>query len=107
MSWSIDSIKKSQYLTRADVDPPVTVTISEVREEKMSDTDELKAVVHFKELAKGLVLNVTNSESIALHYGSIEYAGKRTGGIRVRRPTGTSNGATSDESPITNDDVPF
>lgn len=105
MNRTIDSVRKTNYLTRGDVDPEVIVTVSEVADEEMSTANgnkETKAVVYFKELEKGLVLNWTNAQLIANFLGSrnmddwpggqvtlyddptISFAGKVTGGIRVK-----------------------
>ena len=102
---TIHAVKKSNYLTRADVDPPVIVTIREVVEETLANPegdDELKQIVYFQEFEKGHVLNWINAQTIAKLLGSesfddwpggkivlyddptVVFAGKVVGGIRVR-----------------------
>ena len=103
---TIHSVKKSKYLTRADVDPAIVVTIKEVAEEEL-DTQtgpEMKWVVYFEELEKGTVLNWVNSQTIAKILGSesfddwpggkivlyddpnVTFGKQLVGGIRVRAP---------------------
>ena len=70
MTRTIHSIKNSSFLTRADVAPPVSATVSVVREEKMSGNGEMKNVVYFKDQDKGLVLNWTNAQESTIKYQS-------------------------------------
>jgi hypothetical protein len=49
----------SKYLKAEDIRRPIEVTISAIAEETMGD-GEKKAVCHFEELPKGLVINITN-----------------------------------------------
>jgi hypothetical protein len=101
----ISKFKKSNFITKDDVDPEVTATISEVLEENVAKEGmppDFKAVAHFAELDKGLVLNWTNLQIIAQAMGSedtddwpggkivlwfdpsVAFQGKLVGGIRVR-----------------------
>lgn len=61
---------KGQYLKAADLKGPVTVTIDEVRIEKVGQDE--KPVVYFKGAKKGLVLNQTNGNEIARITGTDE-----------------------------------
>ncbi len=129
---SINDLKQSKFLTKADVTPPVLVTIRGyelVNVAKEGATPEDKYVLHFNELEKPLVLNSTNGQIIAKFTGSedfdgwigkhavlyfdpnVSFGGKLTGGIRVRAP---KQGAVLPTSPANpepaepNDDsVPF
>jgi hypothetical protein len=118
----ISKMKKSNYLAKGDVDPAVAVTIESVKLETVgTDADrEEKYVLHFRELEKGLVLNWTNSQSVAIAVGSedtddwsgerivlyfdptVAYKGKVTGGIRVR--PAEKKAAAVEEGP--NDPIP-
>ncbi len=64
---TIHAIRNSTFLTRADVDPPVTLTIKEVRDEELDSSagTQTKYVCYFDEVPKGLVLNWINSQAIA------------------------------------------
>jgi hypothetical protein len=70
----------SKYLKAADLqDRHITVTMSHVAMEKIAmDSEEVKPVLYFEHKAKGLVLNKTNSETIARVYGdeSDQWLGK-------------------------------
>lgn len=105
---TIHSVKKSNYLTRADVEPAVVVTIRKVVEEAIPmpqhGGEELKQVVYFDEFEKAMVLNWINAQTIAKITGSesfddwpdkkivlyddptVSFAGQLVGGIRVRAP---------------------
>ncbi len=103
---NIHSVKKSNYLTRADVDPAIVVTIREVFEEELDTPKgaEMKWVCYFDELEKGTVLNWINSQTIAKILGSesfddwpggkivlyndptVMFGQQMVGGIRVRAP---------------------
>ncbi len=103
---NIHSVKKSNYLTRADVDPASVVTIREVFEEELDTPKgaEMKWVCYFDELEKGTVLNWINSQTIAKILGSesfddwpggkivlyndptVMFGQQMVGGIRVRAP---------------------
>jgi len=96
----------TKFLKAADLgDRSVTVVIESVQMMDMADdTDKPKPVVYFKGKEKGLVLNITNSNSIAeicgdsvetddwiketivLFSTKVDYAGKRVDAIRVEKP---------------------
>lgn len=102
---NIADLKSSKFLTKHDVEPPVLVTIKGCEQMDVSmesQAQELKWVLHFHEVEKPLILNVTNGRLIAgithseesdgwigkqiMLYNdpNIMFAGKLTGGIRVR-----------------------
>ncbi len=133
MSFRVKDLKDSRFLTKDDVEPPVLVTIT--GDEKMnvaleSQAPEEKHVLHFKELPKPLVLNMTNGQLIEAIVGSdnsddwigkrvvlyndktVSFAGKLTGGIRIRamrggdpNPDYVSEGGTG--TPPPDDDIGF
>ena len=96
----------SKYLKADDLrGREVRATIARVDREKMGD--DFKPVVYFNGKEKGVVLNKTNSYTIASAYGDetadwfgndvilfsvmTEYGGKHTPAIRVRIPTARDN----------------
>jgi|SRR5208282_882834 len=104
---TINDLKQSKYLTKADVTPPVLVTIrgyEQVNVAKEGAEPEMRWALHFDELDKPMVVNSTNGQIIAAITGSedfdgwiankivlyndpnISFAGKLTGGIRCRAP---------------------
>lgn len=104
---NVAQLKQSRYLTRADVGTGVLVTISDVTQENVAKEgapEELRWIVHFNELEKGLVLNNTNGMVMAKLFNSdesddwrghkvvlyddpnVSFGGKLVGGIRVRAP---------------------
>lgn len=105
MSPNLQDLKSSKFLTKYDVEPPVLVTIKSYEEMNVameSQAPETKWAVHFHELDKPLVLNMTNGMLISAIIGSedldkaigtkivlyndktVMFGGKMTGGIRVR-----------------------
>ena len=101
----ISNMKQSRYLKAADVDPERVVTIKSVAQENVgleTGPEELKWVLHTRELDKGLVLNWTNIQLIARATGSqdtdhwagkqiilwndesVQFRGEIVGGVRVR-----------------------
>jgi hypothetical protein len=114
---NINSAFPSKYLKAADVETNVLVTISRVDIETVGQfDDETKPIVYFNEFDRGLVLNKTNSRTIASLYGSetngwvgrkillystmVDFQGKQVEAIRVKRPAQTAgspvgNGQTS------------
>lgn len=123
---SVDDLRKSNFLTKKDVEPPVLVTISgydEYNVAKEGAEQEIRWALHFKELEKPLILNVTNGSIIKHITGSgnfddwigkkivlyndetIMFGGKMTGGIRVRAP---KKGYQEPEQKMKEDDsIPF
>lgn len=106
---NVNDLKTSKFLTKHDCEPPILVTITRWAKEDVSmetQAEEMKFVLHFKEVPKPLVLNMTNGLLIADIAGSedfdhwigkqivlyndetVMFAGKRTGGIRVRASKG-------------------
>lgn len=109
----ISKIKTSKFLSKDDCNPPLLLTIDGLTRENVameSQPPEFKFCLHFREQSadgqpiKPLVLNSINAQLIAGFMGSeetdnwtgkqivayndptISFAGKITGGIRVRAP---------------------
>lgn len=100
----INSAFPSDWLKATDLQGrPVRLIITEVVTEKVGD--DYRPIVHFQKTKKGLVLNKTNSNSIAEVYGTetdnwtgciielypdkTDYQGKRVDCIRIRVPRET------------------
>ena len=97
---SINTLFPSKYLKADDIDGEQIVSINGVTQEEVGDEREMKAVVLFAELPKGLVLNKTNASTIAALYGPetdswkgnritlfatpVEFKGKMSMGVRVK-----------------------
>lgn len=99
---TITDLFPSPYLAAGDVETKPVVTIKAINKKTMKNRDgedELKPVIFFNELEKGMVLNKTNAEIIASLYGAtledwtgervqlhsvmVEAFGKRQPAIRV------------------------
>ena len=128
---NISVLKTSNFVKKEDCDPPILVTIRNVKQENVAQDgapQELKWCIHFNELEKPLVLNATNGQIIAQITGSEEtdnwtghkvvlyhdpnvaFGGKLVGGIRCRAPRAPANPAkavTQPALPVGEDDVPF
>lgn len=115
---NINDLKQSKYLKQSDVTPPVLATIDRLNRENVAPEgdEEIKPVLYFSGDLKPFVVNWTNLQLIAEFLGeetddwagkqivlfndpNVSYAGKRTGGIRVRAPKGTK--------PVQEDPTPF
>ena len=101
----------AQYLKKEDLSDPVEAELLWVKEEKVTppgkDT-KTRLVASFEGLPKGLVLNTANCEILAEITGTddpnewkdvalqlnvdpdVKYGGKKTGGIRIRKPVPVS-----------------
>ncbi|KKL17749.1 hypothetical protein LCGC14_2482420 [marine sediment metagenome] len=100
----LNDIKDSNYLTKEDCEPALTVTISHCVEEDVSMANQpakMKYVVYFEGQEKGMVLNLTNFQRIVQVSGrddtdnwkgvqinlyndpTVDFGGKLVGGIRV------------------------
>ena len=96
-----------QYLKKEDVNPPQVWTITDVKEQTVTSPGKEpkdKVVLFFDETKKGLVLNMANGDTLFDMTGNddpeewigqrvelyvddnVKYAGKRVGGVRVRKP---------------------
>lgn len=104
---SVSDLKQSKFLTRHDCGRGILVTIrgyEQTNVAKEGAGEELKYALSFNEVEKPLILNSTNGQIIASITKSddfdgwigkqvvlyddpnISFAGKLTGGIRVRAP---------------------
>jgi hypothetical protein len=113
MGYNINDVFPSKYLKAADLNgKTVTLTIKDVGVETIGDDDKL--VVYFKGKDKGLVMNKTNSNNIAIVFGPdtdgwldqdisvfptmVDFQGRSMEAIRVKanpRPAGKRQGATA------------
>lgn len=106
---NINDMTESKYMKKSDCEQrPILATISHLTRENLAMEDhqpEMKYVIHFQEAdLKPMVLNRINAQLIAQITGSeetddwagkqivcyndptVSFAGKLTGGIRVRAP---------------------
>jgi hypothetical protein len=106
---NVSDLRTSKFLKKEDCDPPILVTIARLTEENvaMEGADpQMKTVINFNEIEKGMVLNSTNGQLIGkitgieenietgwigkkivlYHDPNITFGGKLVGGIRVRAP---------------------
>jgi hypothetical protein len=118
----------SNYLRASDLqNRTVRVVISGIQSEKIGD--DTKPVLYFQGKAKGLVLNKTNANNIALVYGDesdnwmnrpldiyptmVDYQGRSVEAIRVKVPPITQPVAppvqqsAADMPPDYDDEIPF
>ena len=127
---NVNDLGKSKYLKQSDCAEPIEVTIKGYEKVDVSMQDQpsdYRYALFFEEEIKPLILNKTNGNRIAVIAGSadfdrwtgvrielyndefVEYAGKITGGIRVRKPRSQSETQQRDNvSNLSNDDgIPF
>jgi hypothetical protein len=104
---SYRSYSDGSYLKKDDVTTPVVWTINDVKERLIASPGKKpkpKLVLFFDGNSKGLVLNMSNGNTLFDMTGqedpeewigtqvelyaddSVSYAGKRVGGIRLRKP---------------------
>ena len=125
----VSELKNSRFLAKSDVEPDVVVTITGCEQLDVSlesQAPEMKWCLKFKEFDKPLVLNSTNGQLIEAILGSDEsddwigktivlwndptvgFAGKITGGIRVRamKTAGPTRVQTEPDAPEP-DEMPF
>ena len=93
----------SKYVTAPDLNgQDVTLTIQNVMQESVGNPPQIRPVIYFDRAEKGLVLNQTNGNTIALHHGdemnnwctkqitiyptTTQFGGKVVDCIRVRTP---------------------
>ena len=100
-------VGNATYLKKEDLPEPVDTTLLWVKEEKVTAPGKgtkTRLVAYFDGLSKGLVINMANAETLAELTGTddyekwadttvqlyvdpdVKYGGKKTGGIRIRRP---------------------
>ncbi|MGD9597625.1 MAG: hypothetical protein AB7G76_06310 [Steroidobacteraceae bacterium] len=93
---------QSKFLRKEDIDDDIIVTVKKLALEDMpGDDNEQRWVVYFRELPKGLVLNVTTIRTLEAAFGgdsddwigsrvtlfvdpNVSFKGKVVGGLRVR-----------------------
>jgi len=100
-------VGNAKYLKKEDVPSPVNTSILWTKEEEVTapgKSPETRLVLYFDGVKKGLVLNTANAEALAEITGTddyenwadtpvqlyvdpdVKYGGKKTGGIRIRKP---------------------
>ena len=73
----LNDVKNSPYLAKEDFPKPMVVTIKGHRKENVAregDPAEMKVIMYFQGLTKGLRLNVTNSRAVFQVCGLPEYS---------------------------------
>ena len=115
---NINDMFPGKYLKASDTTGRDTVlTIKDVRQESLGQGEEaeLKPIVYFSELEKGLVLNKTNANTIsglfgpntgdwvgkriAIYEAEVAFQGRMTNAIRVRLKAPTSAAVSPAASP--------
>jgi hypothetical protein len=100
-------VGNAKYLKKEDVPSPIDTSILWIKEEEVTAPGkgtETRLVLYFDGLKKGLVLNMANADALEDITGTDEYeewkdipvqlyvdpdvtyGGKKTGGIRIRKP---------------------
>ncbi len=127
----IDELYPSRWLKAADVTRPVLATIKNVTVEEVSEGED-KPILNFLGNLKPMVLNRTNSTTIAELYGEdtdhwtgkplvifsakVQFQSKLVDAVRIRAPkpqtaptapAPTRGPKIADEPPAESDDVPF
>ena len=123
---TVDDLRKSNFITKSDVQSPILVTIRKFDEYNVAKEGvepDMRWALIFDEIEKPFILNVTNGEIIKhitgtgniddwpgtkivlYHEPNIMFGGKMVGGIRVRAP---KNGYVEPEpQQKEDDDIPF
>jgi hypothetical protein len=108
MGYKVQEMSESRFLKKEDVGVGVLVTIKEITREDIAlegKPEDLQYLMHFEELDKPMVLKPTNAQACQMACGGAEdtddwvghkivlyndpnvsFAGKITGGIRLRKP---------------------
>ena len=100
-------VGNAKYLKKEDIPSPVNTSILWIKEEDVTAPGkgtETRLLLYFDGLKKGLILNTANAEALAEITGTddyeqwsdipiqlyvdpdVKYGGKKTGGIRIRKP---------------------
>ena len=97
------------YLKKEDLEGEARVNLVAVRAEEIPNSSRRKLVAQFAEFEKPLILNATNIKRLSAMFGSrntahwrgavslyvdesIEYGGRRVGGIRVKEAATNGGG---------------
>jgi hypothetical protein len=125
---NISQMMPSKYLKKEDVPQPAMVTIRRFTQENVAPSgqpEEKKWIMHFDELENGMVMNPTNLQLAALAVGSeetddwighqvviyndpnVSFAGKLTGGIRIRAVRRKAPPPPKPALEEMDDDIPF
>ena len=96
------------YLKKEDIEGATNVTIIDVREDVMPNSDRRKLVVDFEEYHKAMVLNATNIRrlwnifeskntshwrgAVTLYVDeTVDFGGNTVGGLRIKPPSAETN----------------
>ena len=104
----------SKWLKADDFDDDVPATIDRLTNEEVGNEGDHRWVLYFREMEKGLVLNVTNIRTLEDAYGSesdewmgngitlftmpVQYAGRTVQGVRLRANKNAAQGGDEDGS---------
>ena len=104
-------VGNAKYLKKEDIPSPVNTSILWTKEEEVTAPGkgtDIRVVLYFDGLKKGLVLNTVNAETLLEITGTddydewadtpvqlyvdpdVTYGGKKIGGIRIRKPAPVS-----------------
>ena len=107
---NVSSLYPSKYLKSGDLEEDMRLTIKSLTQENLGqgDEQEVKPVLYFQEIEKGMVLNKTNCDTISNLYGpetddwtgkritifatEVEFRGRQTLALRVRMKQPGGNG---------------
>ena len=122
---NINTLMGGKYLKKEDVPEPALVTVSRVTVENVAREDEppeRKAVMHFHEYDRGLVMNSTNLQLAAKALNSddtddwaggklviytddnVSFGGRVVGGLRLRAPKQRQQPAQQTRKIVAEDD---
>ena len=103
----IDALFPSKFLKAADFPQPRVLKIQELKVEPVGQQKEVKPVLYFLGELKAMVLNKTNSRTIARDYGKdysrwtnkpieifstmVEFQGEMRDALRIRIPEGPTS----------------
>lgn len=120
----VSEMIQSKFLRKEDIDDELLVTVKVVELEEMpGDGDERRWVIYFKELPKGLVLNVTVIRTLESAFGAdsddwigrkvtiyvdhgVSFKGKVVGGLRLRPHKFKTKPQVVPEPESLNDEIP-
>ena len=107
---NVSSLYPSKYLKSGDLEEDMRLTIKSLTQENLGqgDEQEVKPVLYFQEIEKGMVLNKTNCDTISNLYGpetddwtgkritifatEVEFRGRQTLALRIRMRQPGGNG---------------
>ncbi len=124
----VHDMMEGKFLRKEDVGKGLLLTVQGVTQKNVAQQGaepEMKWCLQFADCDKPLVLNSTNIQLCQQIFGSddtddwtgkrivlyvdpnVSFAGKLTGGIRVRKPKPTAPPPPVTADPLTDDEIPF